>query len=210
MREDGYITTQQEYDSLKQLPYKSFATQSGMIKAPHFVFYVKDQLVARFGEQKVESGGLRVTTSLDWDIQKEAEGIISEEVKKIKPYKVGNGAAVVLNPKTGEILSMVGSRSYWDAPKPQGCVPVVSCKFDPHVNVSLRARQPGVDRGQRPQSFGPVLRGHQRARTASLRRGKTRTPGIDVLSLSARTTPRIALSLTTKYSRGSNAASTTS
>ncbi len=130
MREDGYITTQQEYDSLKQLPYKSFATQSGMIKAPHFVFYVKDQLVARFGEQKVESGGLRVTTSLDWDIQKEAEGIISEEVKKIKPYKVGNGAAVVLNPKTGEILSMVGSYDYFD--KDYGS-----------YNVATALRQPG-------------------------------------------------------------------
>ncbi len=130
MREDGDITSQQEYDAWKQLPYQNFATQSGMIKAPHFVFYIKEQLVARFGEQMVESGGLRVATTLDWDLQKEAEKIVNEEIKKIKNYKVGNGAAVILNPKTGEILSMVGSYDYFD--KDYGS-----------FNVATALRQPG-------------------------------------------------------------------
>lgn len=130
MREDGYITAQQEADADKQLVTVQFASQSGTIKAPHFVFYVKDQLVQRFGEQMVESGGLKVTTTLDYDLEQQAEQIVNEEVKKIKPLKVGNGAAVVENPKTGEILSMVGSYDFFD--KDYGS-----------YNVATALRQPG-------------------------------------------------------------------
>ncbi len=130
MREDGYITAQQETDADKQLPNVQFASVSGQINAPHFVFYVKDQLVQQFGEQMVDSGGLRVTTTLDLDLQQQAEQIVNQEVKKIMPLKVSNGAAVVLNPNTGEILSMVGSYDY----------------FDPNYgsyNVTTALRQPG-------------------------------------------------------------------
>ncbi|MCL4397500.1 PBP1A family penicillin-binding protein [Patescibacteria group bacterium] len=130
MREDGYITAQQETDADKQLDSVQFATQSGTIKAPHFVFYVKDELVKRFGEQMVESGGLKVTTSLDYDLEQQVEQIVNEEVKKIKPLKVSNGAAVVMNPQTGEILAMDGSYDYFD--KDYGS-----------FNVATALRQPG-------------------------------------------------------------------
>lgn len=130
MREDGYITAQQESDAVKSLGTIQFASVSADLRAPHFVFYVKDQLVTRFGEQMVESGGLRVTTSLDWDLEKQVEQIVSEEVKKIIPLKVSNGAAVVLNEKTGEILSMVGSYDY-------------SNKDFGSYNVATALRQPG-------------------------------------------------------------------
>jgi penicillin-binding protein 1C len=130
MREDGFITAQQEVDAGKQLATVNFASQSGSIRAPHFVFYIKDQLVEKFGAQMVESGGLRVTTSLDWELQEKAEKIVNEEVKKIQPLKVGNGAAVVLNPKSGEILSMIGSYDYFD--KDYGS-----------YNVATALRQPG-------------------------------------------------------------------
>lgn len=130
MREDGYITAQQEVDAGKQLANVQFASISAAIRAPHFVFFVKDQLVARFGEQMVESGGLRVTTTLDWDLEEEAEKIVNEEINKIKPLKVGNGAAVVLSAKTGEILSMVGSYDFFD--KDYGS-----------FNVATSLRQPG-------------------------------------------------------------------
>lgn len=130
MREDGYINAQQEVDAGKQLGSVTFASQSGLIKAPHFVFYVKNQLVERFGENMVEGGGLKVTTTLDYDLEEQAEKIINEEIKKIKALKVGNGAAVVLNPKTGEILSMVGSYDYFD--KDYGS-----------FNVTIAPRQPG-------------------------------------------------------------------
>ncbi len=130
MREDGYITAQQEADAGKQLAGVQFASVSGAIRAPHFVFYVKDELVKRFGEEMVESGGLRVTTTLDWDLEDQTEKIVNEEVKKIKPLKVSNGAAVVLAPKTGEILAMVGSYDYFD-------------KDFGSYNVATALRQPG-------------------------------------------------------------------
>jgi len=112
MREDGYITTTQETAANKQLDSVKFAEEDGSLRAPHFVAYVKDQLVAKFGSQMVEGGGLQVTTSLDWKLQDKAQQIVKEEVDKAKPLKVSNGAAVVINPKTGEILAMVGSKDY--------------------------------------------------------------------------------------------------
>ncbi|TSC54256.1 MAG: Uncharacterized protein LiPW16_86 [Microgenomates group bacterium LiPW_16] len=112
MREDGYITKKQEEETRKQLETVEFARESANFRAPHFVMYVKEQLVEQFGEKMVEQGGLKVTTSLDWKIQEQAEKIVKEEVEKIKNLKVGNGAAVVLDPKTGEVLAMVGSKDY--------------------------------------------------------------------------------------------------
>lgn len=130
MREDGYLTPQQEADAVKALPKVKFTSKVSDINAPHFVFYVREQLVEKFGEAAVEGGGLRVTTSLDLETQEKAETIVNEEIKKIKPLKVSNGAAVVLNAKTGEILSMVGSYDYFD--KDYGS-----------YNVATALRQPG-------------------------------------------------------------------
>lgn len=130
MREDGYISPQQELDAGKVLGDIQFASLSGSIKAPHFVFYVKEQLVKRFGEQTVEGGGLRVTTTLDGDLQEKSEQIVNEEIKKLKALKVGNGAAVILNPTSGEILTMVGSYDFKD--KDYGS-----------YNVTTALRQPG-------------------------------------------------------------------
>ncbi len=130
MREDGYITAQQETDSVKQLPSLKFSSDDTGIKAPHFVFYVKDELVERFGEEMVESGGLRVTTTLDWQLEEEVEKIVKAEVEKIKNLKASNGAVIVLNPKTGEILGMTGSYDYFD-------------KEFGSFNVTTALRQPG-------------------------------------------------------------------
>lgn len=112
MREDGYISPQQEDEAKKQLNTVPFAKGDAGLKAPHFVAFVKEQLVKRFGSKLVETGGLRVTTTLDWKLQEKAQSIVREEVGKAKPLKVTNGAAVVLDPKTGEILAMVGSKDY--------------------------------------------------------------------------------------------------
>ncbi len=130
MQQDGYITPQQEADAVKQLPKVKFASSATDINAPHFVFYVRDQLVKKFGEGAVEGGGLKVTTTLDLDTQEKAEKIVNEEVKKLKAAKATNGAAVVLNAKTGEILSMVGSYDYFD-------------KDFGSYNVATALRQPG-------------------------------------------------------------------
>lgn len=112
MREDGYITPQEEKDLGKAIPDVQFATDSTGFHAPHFVAYVKDQLIKQFGEKLIDQGGLRVTTTLDLELQKQAEKIVREEVDKIKNLKASNGAAVVLDPKSGEILAMVGSKDY--------------------------------------------------------------------------------------------------
>lgn len=130
MNEDNYISTQERVNAEKILPKIVFASASAGIKAPHFVFYVKDQLVDKFGDQMVESGGLRVTTTLDWDLQEQTQKIVAEEVGKIKKLKATNGAGVILNPQTGEILSMVGSYDYFD-------------KDFGSYNVATALRQPG-------------------------------------------------------------------
>lgn len=133
MREDGYISPIDETDARKKLETIQFASASAGLRAPHFVAYVRDQLVTKFGTKMVEGGGLRVTTTLDWKLQEKAQKIVKEEVDKAKKLKVSNGAAVVLNPKTGEILAMVGSKDY-DATDSSGL------KFNV---VTQGLRQPG-------------------------------------------------------------------
>jgi 1A family penicillin-binding protein len=115
MREDGYITKKQEEETIKKLPNVEFVKQTHDIKAPHFSFYVKDLLIKQFGESVVEQGGLQVTTTLDYKLEAKAEEIVKEEVANAKSLKVGNGASVVLNPKNGEILTMVGSKDFFDS-----------------------------------------------------------------------------------------------
>ncbi|OGD11834.1 hypothetical protein A2576_02645, partial [Candidatus Amesbacteria bacterium RIFOXYD1_FULL_47_9] len=131
MREDGYINREEETAAQKEVAEVKLATGSGILKAPHFVFYVKQQLVERYGERVVEQGGLRVTTTLDWDLQEAAQKAVTEEVEKIKHLKVSNGAAVVMEPSSGQILAMVGSKN-WEDPD-----------YDGKYNVALASRQPG-------------------------------------------------------------------
>ncbi|TSC78857.1 MAG: 1A family penicillin-binding protein [Parcubacteria group bacterium Gr01-1014_33] len=114
------------------------------IRAPHFVMYVREYINEKYGEDFVERGGLRVTTTLDWRLQEQAEKIIKEGAEKNeKLVQAYNAALVALDPKTGEIVSMVGSRDYFTKPRPEGCTAGATCKFDPHVNVTIRPRQPG-------------------------------------------------------------------
>jgi len=129
MVEDGHISSQQAEEALKEkLKLSSPATT---IKAPHFVFLVKELLVNQFGEDKVNLGGLRVTTTLDLDLQEYVQSSLSAEIKKLSKLKVGNGAALVTIPSTGEILTMVGSKDYFDK------------DHDGQVNLTTALRQPG-------------------------------------------------------------------
>lgn len=131
MREDGYITKDEESASLKELPNVEFRDQSIAIKAPHFVFYVKDQLVDLLGEAVVEQGGYTVTTTLDSELQDFAQTAVKDEIDKLTNVHVTNGAAMVINPQNGEILSMVGSKDYF------------ANDYDGKVNVVMSMRQPG-------------------------------------------------------------------
>ena len=143
MVEDGYINESKSKEAAETpLNFRTSQTERGF-KAPHFVLYVKEKLIEQFGDRMVEQGGLRVTTTLDYNVQKDAEEIVKTEVEKLSSAKVGNGAAVVLDAKTGQVIAMVGSKDYFAESEPEGCREGVSCSFEPNVNVALRARQPG-------------------------------------------------------------------
>ena len=111
MEEQGYIekpTMQKAVEaSISAVPLVT------SIKAPHFVFYVKSLLEQEYGIKQVEEGGLKVITTLDLDIQEQAESILKSELEKIKYLDVSNGALLVTRPPTGEILCMVGSVDYF-------------------------------------------------------------------------------------------------
>lgn len=126
---NGFIDKKQAKEVLN---YElNFAPNIVEIDAPHFVMYVREKLAEEFGEELVETGGLEVVTTLDYSIQKLAEQVVSEELKKIRSLNVGNGAVLVVNVKTGGILAMVGSKDYFDL------------EADGNVNVTVRPRQPG-------------------------------------------------------------------
>lgn len=129
MVEDGYIT-QAVADQAFATPLK-YITPTTDIRAPHFVFYIKDLLVDKYGLEKVEKGGLRVTTTLDLDLQNYVQSSVSAEVKSLETFRVSNGAALVTKPDTGEILAMIGSKDYFNTSE------------DGQVNLTVRLRQPG-------------------------------------------------------------------
>ena len=128
MQEDSYITlakaNQAEAEELK------FKPPAADIRAPHFVMYVKEALVEKYGEKLVEQGGLKVTTTLDLPLQEFAQETVASEVAKLTKLNVTNGATLVTKPPTGEILAMVGSTDYFASE---------SGSF----NVTTAHRQPG-------------------------------------------------------------------
>lgn len=128
MVEDGHIS-QEEADKAKE--EELYYAEQEAPKAPHFALWIKEQLAEKYGERVVEQGGLRVTTTLDLDLQQFAQEAVSDEVSKLDRYNVGNGAALVTTPKTGEILAMVGSKDYFAEDE------------DGKVNIIFAKRQPG-------------------------------------------------------------------
>lgn len=112
MKEDKYITEDQEKQAVEQLENVTFQPKGAGFKAPHFVQYVQKILEERYGQAAVEQGGLKVTTTLDLDLQEKAQTIVANEIAKVEKQHITNGAAVVINPETGEILAMVGSKDF--------------------------------------------------------------------------------------------------
>jgi 1A family penicillin-binding protein len=102
-------------EAAKKEVLKYLPPSLGSIKAPHFSLAVKDYLVNRYGENLVLNGGLKVITTLDFEMQKLAEKVVKEGVKRNEElYKGKNAALVAQDPKTGQILALVGSRDYFD------------------------------------------------------------------------------------------------
>jgi 1A family penicillin-binding protein len=130
MAEQGYINnTQRDQAKNEVLNFKKPETS---IFAPHFIMYVKELLAEKYGEKTMEQGGLKVYTTLDYDKQQIAEKVVAEKtIDYPTKYKADNASLVAIDPKTGQILAMVGSRDYFNN------------TIDGQVNVATSLRQPG-------------------------------------------------------------------
>lgn len=127
----GFIT-EAEHETAKNEKVEWKPQASRGIKAPHFVFYIKDYLEQKYGVDLVESGGLKVITTLDYDLQQAGEKAVHEyTLGSKKQMEDENSGLVALDSKTGQILTMVGSRDYFDS------------MIDGAFNVTLAKRQPG-------------------------------------------------------------------
>jgi len=114
MNELGYITKEQ-FDAAKNEKLKIASQSAGGIKAPHFSLYIQDYLNKKYGESFVQKAGLKVTTTLDWDLQQIGEQAVKEGVRRnAELYKGNNAALSAIDPKTGQILVMVGSADYFN------------------------------------------------------------------------------------------------
>ncbi len=130
-KELGFIT-QEEYDTAKAEVVEFKPQELVGIKAPHFVFYIKEYLETTYGPDMVEYGGLKVITTLDAELQAKAEEVaLTNALKNQKDFNASNTAVVILDPKTGQVLSMVGSRNYFDK------------EIDGQFNAATGFRQPG-------------------------------------------------------------------
>lgn len=140
MAKKGFITDDDaQLAATEELHFKA-TDKREIIQAPHFVAYVRNLLEQQYGEELVNTGGLRVTTTLDLDMEQRAQEIITRRVADLKnqthnenapDYNLNDAALVAIQPTSGDILAMVGSADYFDD------------KIDGAVNVALSLRQPG-------------------------------------------------------------------
>lgn len=136
MAEVGYIT--KEDANFSKNEKIDFKVKQDNITAPHFVMHVREYLTEKYGDLAVEQGGLQVITTLDLFKHNMAEEIITEMAEKNLAWNANNAAMVVIDPKTGQILTMIGSKDYFNE------------EIDGQVNVATRLRQPG-------SSFKPLV-----------------------------------------------------
>lgn len=138
MEENKVIRKEEKANALKaELSLQTDENSGFPYKAPHFALMVRDQLIAEYGEEKVIRSGYHVKTTIDLDWQAYAEDVVRDQVGKLAKNNVSNGAAVVMDPKTGEIRALVGSKDWND--KKYG-----------KLNITTATRQPG-------SSFKPLV-----------------------------------------------------
>jgi membrane peptidoglycan carboxypeptidase len=139
MEKLDYITESEKKDALQELQGLEFEKHKEKMYAPHFVFYVLDELEEKYGKEIVEQGGLQVYTTIDPTLQEYAETAIEEGVATMtEKYNAHNGALTSIDPKTGQILAMVGSADYFNE------------EIDGAVNIATSYKQPG-------SSFKPIV-----------------------------------------------------
>lgn len=149
MVEEGYINTEQaETAKQEELIFRKPLTS---IKAPHFILYVKKILIDKYGEDFLKKQGLKVLTTLDVELQDLAEESIEQGVKRNKAWGAHNAALTAIDPKTGQVLALVGSADYFAEPFPENCISGKNCAFEPEFDVAtLGNRQPG-------SAFKPIV-----------------------------------------------------
>lgn len=131
MFEQGYIT-KEEHDEAVAEDVTFLPQNDTGIKAPHFVMFIRQYLAEKYGEQALEERGFKVITTLDYDLQAQAEEIVNKyALENVDKYNASNAGIVAVDPKTGQIIVMVGSRNYFDD------------EIDGNFNVTLAKRQPG-------------------------------------------------------------------
>ncbi len=136
---DVKFISKEEYDAAKNEAVIFLPRATSGIKAPHFVFFIKDYLEEKYGSEVVEKGGLKVITTLDYNLQEKGEQIVKDgALKNEKDWAGKNASLVAIDPKTGQILTMIGSRDYFDT------------TIDGNFNVATASRQPG-------SSFKPFI-----------------------------------------------------
>ncbi len=121
MLEKGFISLQEHDQALEEVKTIEIKKRRSDIKSPHFVFFAEDEaekilkekLGEEFSEKTLESGGFKIYTSIDYELQEQVQKILREEGVRNANYNIRNGASLVMNPKTGEILAMAGSRDYY-------------------------------------------------------------------------------------------------
>lgn len=123
-----FITQKEADNALKQK--LTFKPAAQTIKAPHFVMYIKELLIQRYGLAMVERGGLNVVTTLDLKTQDMAQKIISDEVENSGYLNFSNAGALITNPNNGDIYAMIGGKDYFD-------------EKSGNYNVTTALRQPG-------------------------------------------------------------------
>ncbi|MEK7576276.1 MAG: transglycosylase domain-containing protein, partial [Patescibacteria group bacterium] len=131
--------TDEEYKTAKEENVTFNPQQKQGLRAPHFVMYVRELLVEKYGEDMVEHGGLHVITTLDTKLQEKAEEVVNNRAAELQEkFNASNEGLVAIDPKTGRILAMVGSRDYFDI------------KHEGNFNITLAHRQPG-------SAFKPIV-----------------------------------------------------
>lgn len=131
MRINGFITVE-EFEEAKTTEVTFSAGAITGIKAPHFVMTIIEELTEQFGEEAIAEQGLRVITTLDYELQEAAEKIVAEKATaNTDKFNASNAGLVATDPQTGDVLVMVGSRDYFDE------------EIDGKFNVALAERQPG-------------------------------------------------------------------
>lgn len=131
MKELGVIS-ESEYSTAKKEKVSFQPPATAGIRAPHFVFFVREQLEREFGQRALEENGWRVITTLDADLEAKAEELTKKyALENAEKFKASNASIVSIDPKSGDILTMVGSRDYFDK------------AIDGNVNIAVAKRQPG-------------------------------------------------------------------